>query len=81
MDVSARPSEPLASAKWPRKQRVSTVSQLAETSNALILWREMAHLDEDSSNTLFESLSDWERHLASIDPKGLGCDDGPDFKP
>jgi hypothetical protein len=35
---------------------------------------EVAHLDRESSNTLFEALAEWERHLASIDAKRLGCE-------
>lgn len=34
----------------------------------------VAHLDRESSNTLFEALAEWERHLASIDAKRLGCE-------
>ena len=34
----------------------------------------LAHLDRESSNTLFEALAEWERHLASIDAKRLGCE-------
>jgi hypothetical protein len=41
----------------------------------------MVGLTGESSNQLFQVLEEWERHLASIDPKGLGCDDGPDFTP
>lgn len=40
----------------------------------------MAHLEGESSNTLFEVLSEWERHLAQLDHKGLRCDDDQ-FKP
>ena len=42
---------------------------------------EMVGLTGESSNQLFQVLEEWERHLASIDPKGLGCDDEPDFTP
>jgi len=34
----------------------------------------LAHLEGESSNTLFEVLDEWERHLAQLDPKGLRCD-------
>lgn len=33
----------------------------------------MAHLEGESSNTLFEVLDEWERHLAQLDPEGLRC--------
>ena len=34
----------------------------------------MANLEGESSNTLFEVLDEWERHLAQLDPaKGLRC--------
>lgn len=35
----------------------------------------VAHLEGESSNALFEVLSDWERHLAQLDRDGLRCDD------
>ncbi|WP_255720263.1 recombinase family protein [Acuticoccus kalidii] len=34
---------------------------------------EMAHLDGESSNSLFEVLDEWERHLAQLGPEGLRC--------
>jgi hypothetical protein len=38
----------------------------------------LARLEGESSNTLFDVLTEWERHLAQLDPKGLGCrDDKP----
>jgi len=38
----------------------------------------MAHLDRESSNSLFEALEEWERHLTQLDLKGLGMrDDKP----
>ena len=33
----------------------------------------VARLGGESSNTLFEALDEWERHLAQLDPKGLRC--------
>jgi hypothetical protein len=36
---------------------------------------EMAHLDEISSNTLFDTLQEWEDHLASIGFESPTCDD------
>lgn len=35
----------------------------------------MAHLDEISSNTLFDTLQEWEDHLASIGFESPRCDD------
>jgi hypothetical protein len=31
----------------------------------------VAHLEEESSNTLFEVLAEWERHLTQLDLDGL----------
>ncbi len=36
----------------------------------------MAHLDGESSNTLFEVLAEWERHLTPLDLDGLERDHG-----
>lgn len=39
---------------------------------------DQVHLDEESSNRIFEALGEWESHLAQIDPKGQRCrDDQP----
>lgn len=77
-DFSSNPEE-IAPASKERAGR--TARPIGAAASAASVRSKMAHLDEDSSNTLFESLADWERHLASIDLEGLGCDDGPDFKP
>tara|TARA_R110002124_G_scaffold43025_2_gene132088 strand:+ start:5600 stop:5791 length:192 start_codon:yes stop_codon:yes gene_type:complete len=34
----------------------------------------LAHLEEESSNTLFEVLAEWERHLTHLDLHGLERD-------
>jgi hypothetical protein len=39
----------------------------------------MVLMEGNELNSLFEELEAWERYLAMIDPKGLECDDGPDF--
>lgn len=33
----------------------------------------MVRLERESLNSLFETLEEWERHLAQLDPKGLRC--------
>jgi len=35
----------------------------------------MVHLSGETSNTLFEALEEWERHLAQLDREGPRCDD------
>lgn len=35
----------------------------------------MVHLEGESLNSLFETLEQWERHLAQLDFKNLRCDD------
>ena len=38
----------------------------------------MVRLERESLNSLFETLEDWERHLAQLGPEGLRCaDDQP----
>lgn len=37
--------------------------------------RATARLDGETSNTLFETLEEWERHLAQLDSLSLRCDD------
>lgn len=38
------------------------------------LLKGLAHLEGETSNTLFEVLDEWERHLAQLDPKGRRCE-------
>ena len=35
----------------------------------------MAHWEGESSNSLFEALEEWERHLALLDRDDLRCED------
>lgn len=37
--------------------------------------KNMARLEGDCSNSLFDTLEEWERHLASLDFIDLRCDD------
>ena len=37
-------------------------------------WRILVGLTGESSNQLFQALEEWERHLASVDSKSLGCE-------
>lgn len=35
----------------------------------------MVQLERESLNSLFDELEAWERHLARLDSKSLGCED------
>ncbi len=37
--------------------------------------KSLAHLEGESSNTLFEVLAEWERHLTQLDRSGQGVRD------
>ena len=61
---------------WRYAQRSSASRDLRrEWSLDSRLLGRLAHLEGESSNTLFEVLDEWERHLTQLDPMGPGCDD------